>query len=208
MFSSSAASTLQYAHRVALTAAGLAIASAQTSAAQTPAPEARSWEFRVSSGAFVPTGDQRNLIKDGQVSAAQLSWVVNPSMAITGTFAWARSRDLTNADTPKIDVFTSDVGVESRPVQWFVNAPVSVSPFVGLGAGVRTYNPRSEGIGTANAAIGYASVGGELGIGRVGVRLEVRDYISNARIAATQSDIRNDVVISAALRFNRQRSQN
>jgi len=206
MFSSSAASILQQAQRVALTAAFLAIASAQTSAAQTPAPEASAWEFRVSSGAFVPTGDQRNLIKEGQVSAAQLSWLLKPSIAITGTFAWARSRDLTIAETPKIDVFTSDLGVESRPVQWFASAPVSVSPFVGLGAGVRTYNPRSEDIGTSNAAIGYASVGGELGIGRVGVRLEVRDYISNARIAATQSDIRNDMVFSVALRFNRQRT--
>ena len=208
MFSSSAASILQQAQRIALTAAGLLIVSAQTSVAQTPAPDASPWEFRVSSGAFVPTGDQRNLIKDGQVSAAQLSWLVRPSIAITGTFAWARSRDLTIAETPKIDVFTSDVGVESRPVQWFANAPVSMSPFVGFGGGMRTYNPRTEGVGTTNAAIGYASVGGELGIGRVGVRLEVRDYISNARIAAAQSDIRNDVVISAALRFNRQRTQN
>ena len=81
MFSSSA-SILQQAQRVALTAAGLVIASTQTAAAQTPAPEASSWEFRVSSGAFVPTGDQRNLIKDGQLSAAQLSWVVKPSIAI------------------------------------------------------------------------------------------------------------------------------
>jgi hypothetical protein len=205
MFSTSAASVPQHATRIALFAAGLMVASVQTSNAQT---QGSAWEFRVSNGAFVPTGSQREVIKDGQMTAAQLSWVVKPSLAITGTFAWARSRDLTAAKPPKLDVFTSDLGVEARPVQWFANAPVSFSPLVGLGAGIRSYNSRSESASTTHSAVGFASVGGEFGIGRVGLRLEVRDYVGNPRIVAAQSAMRNDVVMSAAIRFNRQRAQN
>ena len=205
MFSTSAASIPQHASRFTLVIAGLLAGSVHASHAQSQ-PSATSWEFRVSSGSFVPTGAQRNLVKDGQVTAAQLSWLVKPSIAVTGTFAWARSRDLTSTETPRLDVFTSDLGLESRPVHWFANAPVSFSPLIGLGAGMRTYNSRSEGAPATNTAVGYAGVGGEFGIGRVGLRLEARDYVGNARIGS--SGMHNDVVISAAIRFNRQRAQN
>ena len=202
MFSPSGASI---ATRIALVTSGLLVASVPGAHAQSQ-PAASSWEFRVSSGSYVPTGDQRKIAKDGQVTAAQLSRLVTPSIAITGTFAWARSRDLTATETPKLDVFTSDLGLESRPVQWFANAPVSFSPVVGVGAGVRTYNSRGEGLAATHGAVGYASVGGEFGIGRVGVRLEARDYVGNARIGANR--MHNDVIISGAIRFNRQRAQN
>jgi hypothetical protein len=208
MFSFSTGTILRHASRGALSAAGVLVASVQVAVAQAPAATSGSWEFRISGGSFVPTGSQRNVVKEGQVTAAQLSWLVRPSIAVSGTFSWARSRDLTMVDTPKLDVLTSDLGVEARPIRWFANAPVSMSPFVGLGAGVRTYNPRTAGDGTTNAAVGYASAGGEFGIGRVGLRLEVRDYVSNARFARTTSGMRNDVVVSAALRFNRQRADN
>ena len=57
--------------------------------AQQSASTASAWEFRVTSGAFVPTGSQRHALKDAQVTAAQLSWLVQPSLAVTGTFGWA-----------------------------------------------------------------------------------------------------------------------
>ena len=195
--------------RTAIAALTVLITSSTASLAQGPQPT-RSWEVRVSSGEFIPVGGQQHSIKDGQVTAAQLSWVLRPSLAITGTFAWARSRDLTLMDTPKLDVFTSDLGVEARPAQWFANNAVTVSPFVGLGAGVRTYNHRKQDISTSSTAVGYASVGSEFGISRVGLRLEVRDYVTgfNAPVVATTSGMRNDVVIMAAVRFNRQRAKN
>jgi hypothetical protein len=177
----------------------------RTSAAQLSAPQARTWELRVTSGAFVPTGNQRNFLKDAQVTAAQVSWVVRPSVAITGTFGWARSRDLATVDTPKLDVFTYDLGVEARPAQWFAGHAVTFSPFAGLGAGARSYNYRKLDVNATNNLAGFGSVGGELGIGRLGLRLEVRDYATGFKplAAAGKSDTRNDVVMMAAVRFNR-----
>jgi hypothetical protein len=188
-------------------ALGMLLSSVRVSSAQMTASQPSAWELRVTGGAFVPTGDQRNVLKDAQVTAAQLSWVVRPSLAITGTFGWARSRDLTSTGTPKLDVFSTDLGVEARPAQWFADRVMSFSPFVGLGAGVRSYNYRKLDVDATNNLAAYGSVGGELGVGRVGLRLEVRDYAAGFKplIGAGKSDTRNDVVIMAGLRFNRHR---
>jgi hypothetical protein len=189
---------------VAVGTLGLLLSSTRTSAAQS-APQSNAWEFRVTSGAFVPTGNQRNFLKDAQVTAAQLSRVVRPSLAITGTFGWARSRDLSSFDTPKLDVFTSDFGVEARATQWHATRALTFSPFAGLGAGARSYNYPKLDVDATNNLAGYGTVGGELGMGRVGLRLEVRDYATGFKplVGAGKSDTRNDVVIMAGLRFNR-----
>jgi hypothetical protein len=180
---------------LALPAGGLTAQSSQT----------KSWELRITGGAFVPTGSQRNFLDDAQVTAAQLSWLVRPTLAVTGTFGWARSRDINGSEHPKLDVFTSDLGVEARLPEWFTGRKVTFSPFAGLGAGARSYNYRKLDMDATHNLAGYASVGGEVGMGRVGVRLEVRDYATGFKplVGTGQSDVRNDVVMMLGLRFNR-----
>jgi hypothetical protein len=196
--------------RAAVMALGIALVSTHSAAGQASASEGRALELRVTSGAFVPTGNQRNAVANAQVTAAQLAWVLRPSLAVTGTFTWARSRDVGLVNTPKLDVFTSDVGLEARPTMWFARHAVSVSPFAGVGAGMRSYNYRKLDVDATNNLAGYASAGGELGIGRVGLRLEVRDYATGFRplAGAGRSDMRNDVVMMAGIRFNRHRAPN
>ena len=190
--------------RVAAGALLLIVATANAAAAQVTAPDARSWEFRVTSGAFVPTGDLRNDLRDAQLTAAQLSWLVRPALAITGTFAWARSRDLRTVDRPKLDAFTSDIGIEVRPVEWFTGSAVTLRPFAGIGGGMRSYNYRKLDVAATNNLAAYGTVGGELAMGRVGLRMEVRDYASGFKplIGTGTSSTRNDLVATAALRVN------
>jgi hypothetical protein len=123
----------------------------------------------------------------------------------SSAFAWARSRDVASLGNPKLDVFTSDVGVEARPVQWGGRA-VSFSPFAGLGAGARSYNYRKLAVDATHNVAGYGTVGGEIGMGRVGLRLEVRDYATAFKplVGAGKAETRNDVVMMVGLRFNRQ----
>jgi hypothetical protein len=188
---------------------GMLLSSMSAAAAQTPASQPSTWELRFTSGAFVPVGDQRNFLKNAQVNAAQLSWVVRPSLAVTGTFGWARSRDVASSDTPKLDVFTTDLGVEARPAHWFADRAVTFSPFVGLGAGARSYNYRKLDLDATHNLASYGTVGGELGVGRVGLRLEVRDYVAGFKPlgGAGRADTRNDIVVMAGVRFNRHRTQ-
>jgi len=175
-----------------------------TAAAQTPAAATRV-ELRLTSGAFVPTASQRHALADAHLTAAQLSWTIRPSLAITGSFAWARSRDLGTADSPKLDVFSSDAGVEARPALRLARGSTSFAPFVGAGAGVRSYNHRSLDVDATNTLAGYAAAGGDVGLGRVSVRLEMRDYVAGFRplTGAGRATLRNDVAVMAALRFHR-----
>jgi hypothetical protein len=184
---------------------GLLLSLAHLSAAQAPAAPAATWELRFTSGALVATGTQRDFVKDAPLAAAQLSWVVRPSLAVTGTLGWARSRDLAAVDVPKLDVFMYDVGAEARGSEWFAGRRVSFSPFLGAGAGARSYNYRSLDADATTNVAAYGAIGGELGIGRVGLRLEVRDYATGLKPLATTgpSDRRNDLVIMTGLRFDR-----
>jgi hypothetical protein len=52
---------------------------------------------------------------------------------------------------------------------------------------------------------GYAVVGGELGMGRVGLRLEARDYVTGFRplIGGGGARTRNDIVALVGLRLRK-----
>jgi hypothetical protein len=161
------------------------------------------WELLVPSGTLIPTGEQRDAIKRGNLSAVQVTYVARPALAITSTFGWARSRDIATVGDPKLDLFTYDVGAEVRAPRWNEGKAITVRPFAGVGAGGRSYNYRKLDVDATHNLSAYGSVGGELGIGRVRVRLEARDYVSGFKPLAGEGEGRtgNDVVLMAGLRF-------
>lgn len=173
-------------------------AEAHTSPEQKPA-----WEFLVSSGNIIPTGAQRDAIKRGNLTVAQFSYVVRPPLAITASLGWARSRDIATVGDPKLDVFTYDLGTEFRAPRWIAGDAVTFGPFAGIGAGARSYDYRSRHVDARHDISAYVSAGGELGLGRIGLRLEVRDYVSGFAPldGGGTAGTRNDVVVIAGLRF-------
>ena len=175
--------------------------------AEVPAtPEHRSaWEFLVPTGSIVPTGAQRDAIKRGNMTAAQLSYVVRPALAVTATVGWARSRDIAAAGDPKLDVFTYDVGAEVRAPRWGAGTSMTFMPFASVGAGARSYNYRSLDVAATHNGAAYGAVGGELGVRRIRLRLETRDYVTGFKPLAGggPSATRNDVVVMAGLRLVR-----
>jgi hypothetical protein len=187
---------------IAVAALGMLASTNSLRAQNTGAPRSN-WELRFTSGGLVATGQQRNSLKDAQMSMAQMAWRVRQALAVTGTFGWARSRDVSAINSPKLDVFTYDVGVEARPAQWFGGHAMTFNPYIGAGAGARSYNYRSLDVAATHNLAGYATAGGELGYRRVGVRLEARDYMSGFKPLAGggSSDARNDVVIMVGLRI-------
>jgi hypothetical protein len=184
---------------------GSLFAPLRTSAAQTSPGTRGPWEFRVPSGGLLPTGAQRDALKDAHLTGAQVSYAIHPAFALTATLGWARSRDLVSANDPKLDVFTYDLGAEARTPEWFVGRAVTFSPFVGAGAGARSYKHRKLDVDATHNVAGYGAVGGELGMGRIGVRLEARDYLTGFKplVGSGGASTRNDVVIMAGVRFNR-----
>jgi hypothetical protein len=51
-------------------------------------------------------------------------------------------------------------------------------PFLGLGAGARTYDYRAKALGTRTCTAGYGTVGSELERGNFALRFEARDNIT------------------------------
>jgi hypothetical protein len=169
-------------------------------AAQAPG---NSWHLRIPSGRMVATGDQRASIKDAPMIGVQLSRTIGSSLALTTTVGWARSRDLVRSESPRLNIWSGDIGLEHTVAPWQLGRGASFTPFVGLGGGARSYDSRAKSVDAITAATGYFAAGGELGIGRVGIRLEVRNHAIDMRGSA---GLRHDVLLMGALRFNRHRT--
>jgi hypothetical protein len=193
-------------HTAVFAAVAAALVSTSDLTAQTDsaaAQKAPRWSFLIPSGKIVPTGEQRHVLQRGNVTAFQLAYVARPTFAITSMFGWARSRDVATAGDPKLDVFTYDVGAEVRAPQWLAGKGMTFSPFAGVGAGGRSYNYRKLELDATHNAAAYASVGGEIGVSRVRIRLEARDYVTGFKPldGAGESRTGNDVVVMAGLRL-------
>jgi hypothetical protein len=171
--------------------------------AQAPRPHL---ELLVSSGRLVPTGNRNDVIQSAGMTTLQLSWVARPTLAITATGGWARSRDLGSSDEPRLDILAYDVGAELRAARPVARGAVSFRPFVGAGAGGRSYDYRHLTVDATHQLAAFGSAGGELGFRRVHVRLELRDYLSGFTPlqGGGPSTTRNDLVVMVGLRYTRQ----
>jgi hypothetical protein len=175
--------------RSALAVAAAVILMSSSAAAQ----EVSKLEIRVSNGRMLPVGVQADAIERGKLTAAQFAYALRPSLALTATIGWARTRDLNVSEDPKLDVFTYDVGAELRAPKLTLQRALTLMPFAGAGAGARSYNHRDLDIDATHNAAAYGSLGGEAGVGRVRLRIEARNYVTNF------SDLRDDVVLMAAV---------
>jgi hypothetical protein len=183
--------------RRTLAAASLLLAAASADAQ----PSAARGEVRPFVGAYIPTGDQRDQLRDAVFVGAQAAYRVVPQLAITGTFAWSPTKDRFTRGDETIDLFTYDVGVEGRAASWLRGTTWDFTPFVGAGLGARTYTYRDLDADGETSFIGYGAAGGELGFGRVGARFEARDYVSRLTPLAGPgvADTRNEVTLAAGL---------
>ena len=181
---------------------GFIAGSFQASEAKTFHEKQRKWEFSVNSGRLFSAGTQPKVVKGADYTAAQLAYVLRPNLAITGSLGWARSRDISVTASPKLDIFTYDIGAEARGNQRSLGSGISFSPFVGAGLGARSYSYRNLAVETANRPAGYVSAGGEFGYHRIRLRLEVRDYVSAFKpLNGRGQEVRNDMTVMVGIRL-------
>jgi hypothetical protein len=187
-----------------LASVALLVTAGHRSAAAQSASHSRSdWEFVVSSGTVIPTGPQRDAIRRANLTAAQLTFVPRPALALTSTLGWARSRDLRLAGNPQLDLFLYDMGAEARAPRWRAGRSIHFGAFAGLGAGARSDHYRHLDAGATHHLAGYGSVGGEAGMGRARLRLEARQYFSGFTPLPPggRRRTRSDVALLAGLRL-------
>ena len=167
-----------------------------------PAPKtSAAFEIRPYVGAYLPTGDQRDLLKDAVLVGGQASYRVIPQLSVTGSFAWSPSKDRITAGDQTLDIYQYDVGAELRAPSWVDRGSWDFTPFVGLGLGGRTYSYRDLDVDSKSNFDGYGAIGGELGFGRIGLRVEGRDYVSGFKplTSVGDSQTRNDITVAAGL---------
>jgi hypothetical protein len=186
---------------LAMAGAGLTVAMGAVRAAR--AQSSIGVELRPFVGAFIPTGDQRDFLKDAVLVGGQASWRVIPALALTGTFAWSPSKDRISAGNQTLDIYQYDVGAELRKPSGFDTGFAEFTPFVGLGLGGRTYDYRDLDVSSKTNFDGYGAVGGDLGFGPVALRIEARDYVSQFKpLTGTGSNqTRNDIGLAAGLSY-------
>jgi hypothetical protein len=186
---------------VVLTKLALAVVT-QPAAAQNRHDSNNGFELRAFTGAYLPTGKQRDILKNAVVVGAQASYRVIPFMAFTGSFGWSPSKDRVIPGDETLDIFQYDLGAEARATSFRRFGALNFTPFIGLGLGGRTYKYRDlDDIDSKTNFLGYGALGGELGFGRIGVRVEGRDYISGFKPlnGTGETRTRNDITVAAGL---------
>ena len=180
---------------------GALVMSATVGATRAEAQNPVSFELRPYVGAYVPTGDQRDFLKDAVLLGAQASWVCIEQFPITGTFGWSPSKDRLGAGDQTLDVYQYDIGAEGRLTSGTSSSAWQFTPFAGLGIGGRTYNYRDLDVEAKTNVAGYGALGGELAVGGWGIRLEARDYISRFKplTGTGETKTRNDITIATGL---------
>jgi hypothetical protein len=187
--------------RRALSGAALLTVITSVNAAQAQVPGA--FEIRPFVGAFIPTGDQRDFLKDAVLVGGQASWRVIPAFALTGTFAWSPSKDRITTGNQTLDIYQYDVGAELRTPSGYDLGVAELTPFVGLGLGGRTYNYRDLDVGSKTNFDGYGALGGDIGFGPIALRIEARDYVSQFKplIGSGSTKTRNDIGLAAGIAY-------
>jgi hypothetical protein len=174
--------------------AALVLAAAPDSRAQV-SQTSGAFELRPVVGAFIPTGGMRNDFTDATLYGLQggLEYSSNVHLLLSGF--WSRNTThFRTLSSRRADIWQFDMGGELnlvRPMgrQWFFR------PFVGGGAGARTYDWQDGGVKACVA--GYGSTGAEFQRFTGAVRLEARDYVSCFESPVSGSKkTRNDVGLS------------
>lgn len=181
-----------------IAALGLLFASSRL-AAQTTTSAQQHVTLRPFVGAYLPTGDQRDFLKDAVLVGTQASWTANANFAVIGSFGWTPSEDKIQPGSRKVDAYQYDIGIEARSEA--TNVSTLISPFIGAGIGGRTYTYRNSSIDSKTNFDGYGAVGVDADAGVVGIRLEVRDYVSRFQPLTGGGDTktRNDLALFAGL---------
>ncbi len=187
---------------IALAALSFLLDPRPAAAQAAPATPAR-WEFVIASGRFVPLGAQRTAVAAAGQSTATLTRLVTPSLAVTASLGWARSRDLVSPDRSRLDVLTYDLGAELRTAPRPMRPGFTLRTIAGAGLGVRSYDPRGGARDATHGAAAFVAVGAEAGIRRLRARVELRDHVAGASVLRGFSGTRNDLAVNIGLRLEK-----
>jgi hypothetical protein len=179
---------------------GMLLAGAMALPSQTPMPRP---EIRPFVGAFVPTGPQRDLFEDAALMGIQGALELKPTLHVLGTFSWVPGHNKYRGFHEDVSIFAYDVGAEVGLVRP-LGGGWQFKPFVGLGAGARTYAFKADALADKTCLSGYGALGSEFQFDRLALRVEARDnvFCYKSPIVGVQSKTRNDVGLALGFAYH------
>ncbi len=174
-------------------------------------------------GAYIPMGQQRNLLASAVLVGAQAQWDLTPRWAVTGSYAWTPTHDRTTTsasnqlflgDEAPLNVKQWDVGLQAYLADArsrLENGDWYLRPFLGAGLGNRTYSYGekqvvTDAVGRSSASdfAGYGALGADLALGGspFGLHLELRDNMTRFKGTYDQlanGTTRNDMTLTAGV---------
>ena len=136
-------------------------------------------EVRPFAGMFVPTGTQSLDFKTastfGFAAALELNENVHFLASAGVTNGHSKLGALLTSD--QSTMWQYDIGAEFNALNE-LGAHYLWKPFVGVGAGMRSFSFKEPGMSSSSCESGYASIGSELQRNAVALRLEGRSYVS------------------------------
>ena len=161
------------------------------------------FELRPFAGATIPTGAQRDLFKDAPILGMGLAYQIRPNLHIVGNFGWMREH--TRYAVLKNDGYrySYDAGIELS-IERQMTSSWMFRPYVGLGAGARTYTFEAETLFRRTCAAGYGALGTEFRYGVTALRLEARDnvFCYKSPLPDGASNTRNDLAFSLGMAYH------
>jgi hypothetical protein len=155
-------------------------------AAQPPVhrPVIRPWV-----GELIPLGAQKDDFKETPMFGLQAAVPIAPSLQLVGSFGWAPAKDKLGVADDGVNVLDYNAGLEFNPLQG------SLRPFVGVGAGARSFLYGPATLMSQTCEAGYGSAGVELQTARMALRLEARGnaFCFRSPQTGTGSANRNDI---------------
>lgn len=163
-------------------------------------------EVRPFAGAYIPTGDQADVLKSSFLVGIQAAVEVNEALHLLGTFGYATPRPDRPTIGNDVHLYQYDVGAELfRIIPFSSNDHWTFRPFAGMGLGARTHDFKDRGDTDAQTYFsGYGALGVEIQNRRVALRIEARDYVTRFRglLGNEAAVARNDVMLGAGVAFH------
>jgi hypothetical protein len=181
----------------ALSFFAVALACAVPAAAQTPL-----FEVRPTVGAYLPTGAQRDLFRTSAMYGIQYALELRPTFHFVGSFIYMPAHSKFQVSDARVNLFQYDVGAEFNARAALVGA-WELRPFVGVGAGGRTYDYATSDFATRSCAAAYGAAGTEFQYGLTALRVEGRHYLSCFKDPVrNDTRARNDFELSLGIAYH------
>jgi hypothetical protein len=160
-------------------------------------------EIRPFAGVLVPTGDNRDLVKDAFLTGVSAGFEVTENVHLLGTFIWSPTHEKLDLTRNRVNVYTYSAGAELQTSRG-VPGDRWIRPFVGAGLGGLTYRVRDVSLDEKTYFTGYGSLGVEMQLEKLGLRLEGRDYLHRFKgiEGNEKATVRNFTTFMAGLSYH------